>query len=69
MVLRAGVPKDEVCINGRFGYTSKHKPLKDGHARADGYIGDQRRLDSSFCVKFHPAAIGETSPKQHSYIA
>ena len=28
-----GVPKDEVCINGRCVYTIKHKPLKAGHTK------------------------------------
>ena len=39
MVLRKDVPKDEVGIRGRFVYTIIHKSLKDGHARADAYVG------------------------------
>ena len=45
MVLRKDVPKDEVCINGRFVYTTKHNPPEDGHAKTDAYV------DARFCAK------------------
>ena len=35
--LRKDVPKDEVCINGRFVYTTKHKPMEAGHPRTASY--------------------------------
>ena len=28
-ITKAGVPKDEVRINGRFAYAIKHKPLNE----------------------------------------
>ena len=31
------VPKDEVCINGRFAYTIKRKPLKAGNVQTEAY--------------------------------
>ena len=57
-VLRMDVPKDECCINGRFFYSARHKPLNDGHARADAYIDDQSWLGARFCVKGFQEAIG-----------
>ena len=45
-LVRKDVPKDEVCINGRFVYAIKNKPLKDGHAETDAYIDSPRRLDA-----------------------
>ena len=37
-LLRNDVPKYEVCINARFVYTIKHKPLEAGHSKTDAYI-------------------------------
>ena len=45
------VAKDEVCINGRFFYTSEHIPLAAGHAREEAYVDDPRRLDARFYAK------------------
>ena len=36
-VMRCGVSKGEVCINGRFGYTAKNNPMKAGRAKAEDY--------------------------------
>ena len=58
MVLRKDVPKDEVCINGRFVYEIKHMPLGDGHARTDAHIDDQSRVGARFCAKGPQEAIG-----------
>ena len=58
----------EICINGRFVYTAKHNPVKDGHARTDAYIYDPRRLDARFCVRGFQEAVGpNASPQHHSY--
>ena len=63
------VPKDEVCINGRFVYATNHKPLTAGHARTDEYIDDIIRLDARSCVKGFPEAIYGVAlpPQQKSY--
>lgn len=50
-VLGKVLPKDEVCINGRFAYTIKRNSLKAGRAKTDAHIDTQRRLDSRFRVK------------------
>ena len=68
-LLRKGVPRDEACIKGRFAYTTKHKPSKDGHARTDVYIDGHRRLDALFRVKDFKRRSGHTLlPRQESYI-
>ena len=35
--IRKNVPRDGGCINGRFMYTTKRKPLKAGHTRTEAY--------------------------------
>ena len=61
-VLGRGVPKDEVCIDGRSVYIIKHKPLKSGHAKTEAYIDSQRRLDARMCVKGLQEEIRTKSP-------
>ena len=56
-MLRKDVHKDEICISGRFVYTSKHKPLGDGHARTDAYVDGRRRLGARFFAKGLKEAI------------
>ena len=48
MALRKDPPKDEVCINGRFVYTNKQKPLGDGHTKTDAYVDNRGILDARF---------------------
>ena len=60
-VLRNDVPKDGVCINGRFVYAIKHKPLKAVHARSDAYVGGQGRLDARLRAKGSQEAIVENA--------
>ena len=49
--------KDEVCINGRFAYAVKRKPLKAGHVKTEAYIDSERRLDGRFCAKGFQEAV------------
>ena len=53
-----GVPSDEVCINGRFVYTAKRKPVKAGHTKTESYVDDQRRLDARFCAISFQEEVG-----------
>ena len=48
----------EVCINGRFVYEIKHKPLKAGHAKTDAYVDNVRRIDARFRAKGPQDALG-----------
>ena len=48
MVLCRDVPRDGVCINGRFAYTTKQKPLGAWHAKTEAYVGEHRMLDERF---------------------
>ena len=43
-------PKGEVCINGGFFYTAKHRPLEGGHPKTESYIEHARRLDARSIV-------------------
>ena len=51
MGLRFVAPKGEVCINRRFAYTAKQRPLKAGRAKTEEYIDIAGRADSRFCAK------------------
>ena len=64
-VLSKDCHKDEVCINGRFVYAIKYKPLKAGRAKTDAYVDNRRRLESRFCAKcFHEEIdANDASPK------
>ena len=50
-VLIMDVPKDELCIDGRFVYTVMHKLLKAGHVKTEAYMDNQRRSDTRFDVE------------------
>ena len=58
MLLSKYVPRDGVCIDGRFVYTTKQKPSGEGHTKTEAYVDDQRRLDSRSCVKGFQEASG-----------
>ena len=53
--------KGEVCINGRFFYTIKHKPMNDGHTRTESYIDGRRWLDARFCMNGYRESAGANS--------
>ena len=66
-MLCGDVPKDELCINGRFAYTINHKSLKSGPVK-QGHIDNQRRLCARFCVKGFQEAIGASASEQTSQL-
>ena len=59
--------KDEVCINGMFVYTIKHKPLEAGHPKTDAYVADQRMPDARFRLKCSQGELVRILlPRKHS---
>ena len=56
-----------MCINGRFVYAIKHKPLKAGHANTEAYVDNQRGLDGRLRAKGPQEEIGRNdSPQKQS---
>ena len=53
------IPTAEVSIDGRFVYTTKQKPLKDGYAKTEEYIDDDVMLDARFRVKDRQGVWGK----------
>ena len=58
VAMETDVPKDAVCINGRFVYTLKHKALKAGRVKTASCIENESLLDARFCEKGFQEAIG-----------
>ena len=65
-VTKKDVPRNEVCINGKFAYAIKHKFVDAGHGKTEACIDNERRLDSRFCVKGFREAIGENDAARAS---
>ena len=57
-VLNDGVTQGEVCIDGRFVYTTRRKSLKEGHTKPESQIDDGRRSDARFCAKLPQGDVG-----------
>ena len=56
------VPSDEVCIDARFFDTTKHKPLKEGRAKTEEYVGGGRTPKCSFLRESSTRGSGGNAP-------
>ena len=57
-VLSREVPRDGVCIDGRFVYAMKHNPLKAAPTKTEAYTDDQRWRDALLGVEVFQESSG-----------
>ena len=67
MVLECAISKDEVCINGKFVYTTQQKAMEACREKSEAYIDSARSLGARFFAEGPQADVG-ANDAQHKAI-